>query len=264
MSTDPKDIVGKPTNNAISLVGDRFTALTMDQRELGATLAENLSGESLGASDFTRIKVPGAGGTTWEYDDIEGEVKTDELVGIIVWQNYQRAYWKDAFSGGSVQPDCYSKDNTVGVGIPGDDLAAQGKGCDQCPMAEFGTATDQAGKAGAGQACKLTKRLFLLPENGLLPWLIVAPPASLKGMKKYLTTLTGRNLPYSSVVTRLKLERTKNSGGIQYSHIVPTVAGVLSPEHAAQIRAYAQRLRPVLDANSVVDIAADTAAASGQ
>ncbi len=114
-----------------------------------------------------------------------------------------------------------------GIGEPGG-------ACDDCPLNEFGS-----GKNDTGKACKEKRLLFMVRESDLMPIVVGAPPGSLKAIKQYLMRL---RVPYWQAVTSLKLQKTKNSAGINYAEIVPRLVGTLPPESRDRIKAYAENL----------------------
>jgi hypothetical protein len=217
---------------ALAPIGN-FAVLRQDATSIAEALAENLGGEQVGPSDLDRIRIPAGGGTSWTVPTINGEEDAKEFTGVIVGIKTVRSFWQEEFSGEGNPPDCYSDDGVVGHGDPG-------VACASCPLNVFGSAK------GAGKACKERRLLFVLRENDFLPVVVALPPASIQPFKKFLMRLSSQGLPYSSVVTSFTLEKDKNSGGIVFSKAKLGVAGVLSSEEAATVRAYAETIRPLL------------------
>lgn len=210
-----------------------FMVLANAQNAIEA-LKNNLQGENLSAMDLDRVGIPAGGGTSWCVPTLEGEVNTQEIVGVIIGVQKCRAYWAEAFSGAGVPPDCVSEDAITGVGNPGGV-------CNKCPLAEFGS--DSRGK---GQACKQIKRLFLLRPNSMLPLVVNLPPTSIKIASRYGLRLVDNGLKFQAVVTRITLDKTKNSEGIGYSTAVFTLAAKLDPAQAQAMDEYAKVIAPML------------------
>ena len=223
-----------------------FPALSIDAGNLREALLENLGGAGLSPFDLDKVKIPSGGGLTWTVSTLEGEEETKELLGIVVHVQNARAYWKDAFGGGSTPPDCVSDDAVTGHGNPGG-------ACANCPYAQFGSDSRQR-----GQACKLIQRMFLLRPGDNLPLVVNLPPGSLKNAKKYLLRLVSAGQKASGVVTRITLEKDKNADGIVYSKALFQMAGKLAPEQAAAARAYGQALAPAFRRVAAEDFTPDS------
>jgi len=211
-----------------------YLALNHSPEEVQQILALNLGGQELSPFDLPRVKIPGAGGTTWEVPSLEGDQAMKALDGIVVHFKLVRGYWPGEFRG-SEPPACSSNDSKNGEGDPGGD-------CATCPFSQFGS-----DKAGRGQACKQMEQWFLLPENALLPLVVTLPPASLAGARKYRLNLTNAMLAIGSVVTRLTLAKDTNPDGQEYAYAVPSLHSKLDAGDAERARGYADSIRTVLD-----------------
>ena len=197
-------------------------------------LRSNLEGEVLSPMDLDRVSVPAGGGVNWIIPTLDGDENTPEVVGVIVAVQNCRAYWSSEFGGGGTPPDCVSEDARTGVGDPGGQ-------CQVCHMAEFGS--DSRSK---GQACKQIKRLFILRPTSMLPLVVNLPPTSLRAATRYLLRLAGSGLKYQGAVTRITLEKTKNSDGIAYSTAVFALAAKLDLGQAVAMEAYTKSIGPLL------------------
>ena len=217
----------------------KFLVFQDQGADLQEIMEENLGGEGISQFDLTRVKIPSGGGTSWSIPTLEGDEDAKELRGIIVYWKNSRAYWKDSFGGGSNPPDCRSDDGVTGYGDPGGE-------CNKCPLSQWGS--DDRGK---GQACKSIRFLFLLRENDILPVAIALPPTSIKPIKNYFLRLATSATPFYSVITTLRLEKTKNADGITYSVVTPSMERKLSPECTAKIKAYAENFKPALAAVTI-------------
>jgi len=201
----------------------------------------NLGRELPTPADFTRIRVPAGGGTTWEIPSIDGDPESVKSIeGIIVYIARRRAYWASANLTGD-PPQCASNDCITGIGNPGG-------ACDRCPFNQFGSASKGDGIMGRGKACKESKLIFLLRANQTLPDIVIVPPGSLRAMKSFQLKI---GVPYWSIVTRLSLEKVQNKDGITYAQIRPSRAGVLDEATARQVLEFARGLQAVFEATQV-------------
>jgi hypothetical protein len=210
-----------------------------------SAVRENLGDETFDTFDLDRVKVPSGGSLVWELVD---EEPSKTLEGIWIYHRLVRGYWAQSLGdgGGGNPPDCMSRDSLVGVANEVAVKLGAGGDCTTCGFAQFGSA-----EKGSGQACKKMRQVFFLREGNLLPTLLVVPPSSLKAAKQYLYRLANRAVPYWSVVTRLKLERTKNNDGIEFGRIVFERAGDLAPDVIERIRQYRAQIEPQLHQVSV-------------
>lgn len=254
------DII-KGEEKAISTVGDTWLAARTSTDEFREFLAETLAGETLSVTDLTRIKVPAGGATTWQYEDIDGEQTPKKINGVIVSQNFQRAYWAKDFSkrkeGDDPSPDCMSVD---AIAPEKDRRDAEGnvrpvmaEVCDECPLSQWDSA-----ESGYGQACKKTKRVFVLLEGSMLPVMVIVPPASLKAMRTYVLGLANQGKTVTDVISEFTLIKEKSAGGIDYSQIMVRKSDNLSKENAKRMKEYSRLITPVLQKYHTVE--ADTAA----
>ncbi len=208
----------------VTLDKAQFPALDPDNGAL-AMMQQNLGGEQLTASDFIRIKVPSGEGTQWMIPTIGGDESTEVIEGVILHSSRRRAYWSNPNPTGD-PPNCASSNCLQGVGEPGG-ICGQSGQIPCCQYNEFGSAVNKHGKA-----CKEGRLMFLLRQGNILPNLIMAPPASLKAMRQYLTQLP---VPYWGAITALTLEQTLNRDGVTYSRIIPRMVGKLDDEGAAAV-----------------------------
>ncbi len=222
-----------------------FALMRMDSSTLKQVIADNLGPQGFGPGDLDRVKIPAGGGRSWNVPSLEGDKEEREIQGIIIHWADRRVYWEKSFSGEGAPPDCYSEDTVTGVGSPGGL-------CDKCPLSEFGTAKSQNGEFGKGQACKQIRQIFVSREDGgLVPLLVTLPPTSLAPVRKYFLRLASSELPYWGVVTKLTLEKTKNSGGIEFSRVDAAMGRRLSPEELRGVEQYRNAIRPALDRAAV-------------
>jgi len=238
-----KELVKKEKETAVS----PFVVFQTAIAEIREAVTANLGDRGMSASDFERIKIPAGGGTAWTLQSLDGEEMVKELSGIIVAWRDTRAYWSVPMeqSEGNMPPDCYSMDARTGIGKPGGD-------CHACPFAEFGS-----DPKGDGQACKQVRQLFLVRQENLLPEIVSLPATSLKPARQYFMRLASKAVPCYSLITRIGLEKTKNTQGIVYARAVFASGGRLSPEQATRVKEYAAMMQPFLESTPPVPIAKD-------
>lgn len=220
-----------------------YLALSEDPAEIEAIIAENLGGQEITERDLPLIKMPSGETLFWQVPSLGGVQAVDVIEGIVVHFKSTRALWDDSKKDeDNRRPICVSDNAIVGKGNPGG-------ACKTCPMAQFGTATDDNGDPAPGQACNAKELWFILLPGSYLPVVVRISAGSLDNAKKYrVGTLGSAGMRLGSVVTRIGLEPDKNAKGDSYSKAVPSVAGALSPEEMAKAKAYAQKLRPIFDA----------------
>jgi hypothetical protein len=230
-----KDALAKvDTFSALAPIGDSNTGFSRSE-----VMAENLGAGGLSPNDLDRVKTPAGGGTAWEIPTLDGKGDiAKELEVIIVAASDVRAYYSDKFNGDNSPPDCFSSDCITGNGDPGGP-------CDACEFSQWGTAVDDNGEPTGGQACNKRKMMLCIGKDSTLPFVISAPPSSLKSIAKYFMRLAGASLPYYGVVTSLTLEKAKSGGGITYSLIVPEFVRTLTEEEVPAIQQYRANLLPM-------------------
>ena len=231
-----------------------FVIFNTEIADIREAMNVNVGDAGLTAGDLERIKIPAGGGTTWTIQGLDGEEMLKELSGIIIAWRDTRAYWSGPMdeSDGNMPPDCYSLDARIGIGKPGAD-------CHKCAMAEFGS-----DPKGDGQACKLIRQLFLIREDNLLPEVVSLPPTSLKPARQYFLRLASKGVPCYSVITKLALEKTKNTQGIVYAKAALTSGGRLTPEQTQRAKEYAALIDPFLKAAPPVPPVKKAAEAEGE
>lgn len=227
---------------------DNYAVVKQDTTELVAVMQENLGDGGLSAFDLPKVKIPTGGAQSWEVPTLDGGESVKALEGVIVYWREPRAYWVQNFdeSGGGTPPDCSSNEGKIGHGVwgVGSEQHPDGK-CPTCPMAEWGS--DPRG--GKGQACKQMRLLFMLQPDKLLPLAMFLPPTSIKPIKDYFLALSTEGIRYSSVITRLELDKAKGgpTGNIDYSVVKPSLGARLEGPALERIQKYASEIREVLE-----------------
>lgn len=228
----------KKENTLATIDAAKYPAL-----KLGATkmqiIKDNVGNEDITPEDLITIRIPTGGSVTWLIPTAEGEVSAATLEGILVHITSRRAYWPPEQDDGP--PACKSKDCRIGTGNPGGD-------CPDCPHSQWGSATNEDGSAGAGQACTKRKLLFLLRSGQLLPNVVSAPPTSLKVLHRWQLQL---GVPYYSFCTRLTLAKHEE-GKKKWSTIVPAKGEGIGDDAVKQILEYSQSLQSLF-ANVTVE-----------
>jgi hypothetical protein len=219
----------------------RFMVLTMEPSEVRDIIKGTLGDEELSPRDLDRVSIPAGGATQWTVQTVDGEQSVGELRGIILAHRQMRAYWPGEYTGEKTPPQCYSDDAVTGHGNNGTGDGAHS--CNGCPQAQFGTAKLGQGK---GQACKLMRVVFLLAQDQFLPIVLALPPTSQGIGKQYIVRLASSGLRPYDVITTVKLEKTKNDGGIAYSRASFERVANLDPADRAKMRSYAEELGPAL------------------
>jgi hypothetical protein len=96
---------------------------------------------------------------------------------VIVHHQPKNVYYRDAYTGESVQPDCVSADGKTGVRTATGAVAD----CQKCKYNQFGSA-----ESGQGKACQNRMDLYILTEDSMFPVILNLPATSLKAFKEYL------------------------------------------------------------------------------
>jgi len=112
-------------------------------------------------------------------------------------------YAKGYVDGSDGKPDCFSHDGTA----PDSSVESpQSKKCAACPKNQWGSKIDESGKKL--KACSDSRRVAIANVDDMeAPMLLRVPPASLKPLADYGTTLAKRNVPYNAVLTKLGFDR---------------------------------------------------------
>lgn len=228
-----------------------YSVMQVDPEMMQDLLAENLQGESLSMWDLTKINVPTGGQTKWVVQNIDGsEDYLDYIEGIILDHKINRSYWKGAETGNNSPdgspPDCSSPDGKRGFGDPGvgtplytypdGESGPPAFDCSACPLSQFGS-----GRNG-GQACKMTRPIFILRSTDMLPALIVAPPTSLNHVRNYFLDLFKAGKHFAGVVTRIGLVKESNAN-FTFSRLNFQMAGPLDGGQAEFMKAYGAQIR---------------------
>ena len=186
--------------------------------------------ETATALDLMRVPMPKEATSPWvvprqSFDKETGEVRDHTpmsvIDGVVFLRRPVRLFWADAYGGGGNKPpDCVSHDNINGIAQS--DAGPGGK-CADCPMAKFGTATDENGNPAAGQACSQRTELYVQVPWSLMPIVISAPPTSYTVLRQFAfnaPSLTGT--AYHRSISRIEVEEATNSNGVAFPRIKVT------------------------------------------
>lgn len=229
------------------LIASSYRALSVPSQQLTTFLRENIGSQGLKPFDLDKIKVPGGGAISWEVPTLEGPKPFQVIEGIVIHFKDVRSYWKEKFGtgGGNVPPDCNSEDGLTGVGKPGGN-------CQTCPLAQFGSATNEKGDPAAGQACRQIRLMLFLREESMIPMLVVIPPSSSKNVRQYFLRLISNGYPYYGVTTQLRLEKAKSAGGVNYSQATFAMGRKLEQKEFEQVQVIGLAMKELFSRATVV------------
>lgn len=233
---------------ALTAIGDNGSSIT-------DVLAENVGPHGITPADLERVKVPTGGATFWTIPSAEGDAAIKTVEGVVLHSRDVRGYWPDKFAGANVPPVCASQDGEIGICT--DEALSLGGECAKCPMAQWGTATDEKGSPTSGQACKTRRLLLVLSVDSPLPRLLSVPPSSLKSVRQYAVRLSGQAKRLSEVLTAFELTKTKSRTGIEFSQVAARKVRDLDPEEVVAITKYAKAILPAFQAARIENDAAE-------
>ena len=216
-------------------VNSSYVALNSNALDI---IKENLKSQPLSVQLFDIVKAPSGGSVVFSVPGLSGDEAEKELTGIILAYTTPRAYWESADPAEGAPPTCTS---------PNSITSHDGKACAHCPYNDFGS-KDGESKA---KACKEFVMLFLLRPENALPLLVRVPVSSKTRFLRYSTRLLSSLTPISGVVTRISLEKATNKTGKPYAVYNFEAVSVLSPEEAAQAKAFAQQFMDAIHAAEI-------------
>lgn len=219
-------------------------------------LRTHLRENEISEFDLGRVKVPTGGATQWQVPTLEGYDTRETLQGVIVLSKNSRSYWETPYEEGEGNdpPDCSSNDAIRATKANDEiDIPAQREEesgmllCDTCAYSEWGSS--HAG--GRGQACRMTRQLFLMVPEKMLPLVLSLPPTSLKPASSYFLGLIDYGIEAKQVITEIGLERI--AGPPAFSKATFRMAGRLDPDQVAIVEQYAAALAPHFERVRVQD-----------
>ena len=213
-------------------VESTYLALTNNALDI---IRANLKSQPLSLDLFDIVKSPSGGSTVFSVPGLSGEEPAKELMGIVLDYTTPRAYWDTPDPVEGTPPVCLSQNSII---------SEDGKACAHCPFNTFGSKD--------GEACKESVLLFLLRPNNIIPLLVRVPVTSKPRFLKYSTRLLSTLTPISSVVTRITLEKATSKQGKPYALFNFEAVGTLSPEEAAQAKAFGQQFMEIVNVAQLV------------
>jgi hypothetical protein len=202
----------------------------------GGTLQKSQVDEMFGGSDFQipidaplpQIQIMRE---TPQFELPDGET-TKELQGHIIFWHNANQYYKEAFGeGDSLVPTCASSDGIK----PDGGKEIQADTCRDCPLNQYGTASD-----GRGKACQNTIRLYFLQDGEIIPSVIKAPPSSLGKKESLVRWLTnapnvaakaGVGVKYQPIHVKITLHKKEFDSGFSASVVDIKTDRVLTPDN---------------------------------
>lgn len=201
--------------------------------ELVEELKEQMSDLDDAGISCNVVKIPSGGGSAFEVQmggDPNDTEPMKELVGVVCFTHRMNAYWPEAYGSGedgSQLPECSSMDGKTGLVVATGEI----RNCDTCPLNQYGTDV----KGGKGKACKNMRRIYMMCNGDPTPYLLTVPPTSIKDVNKQLTRILAAGVPYTGMIMRFKLEKTKNANNVAYSKVIVEKAAPLPAGAAATI-----------------------------
>jgi hypothetical protein len=225
-------VITMPTNTSLSPSDTGYIALTTNALDI---ISENLKNQPLSHGLFDIVKSPSGGATVFSVPGISGEEAEKELTGIILAFTTPRAYWETAEPVEGEPPICFSRDSLV---------SHEGKPCSRCQFNDFGS---KNGGDSNGKACKESVLLYLLRPDNIIPLIVRVPVSSKLIFLRYTTRLVSSLTPISGVVTRITLEKATSKQGKPYALYNFEAVSTLTPEEAANAKAYGQKFVELLN-----------------
>ena len=231
-------------NNNLPVISNPTISLPALEKpqEVMEILEENMEGIT---PEFPQVKIPSGGALAFEVpgDDPENPDTVKELEGVILDHYPVNAYWPAQYSGEHNPPACSSMDGKVGQAVSDApvDWAGSNRDCSTCPFNQWGSAQD-----GRGKACKNMHRVYLLREGEIFPILLTLPPTSIPHFKTYIARLSSKLKRYYGVITKIKLKKAQNKGGITYSEAVFGKAADLTPEEVKAMKVLSTQLKSAM------------------
>ena len=231
----PTEAAAAP-DTSLATAESSYLALNINTLDL---IRANLKSQPLTLDLFDVVKSPSGGSTVFEVPGLAGNEAAMELTGIVLDYTTPRAYWDTPDPVEGTPPVCMSQDSIV---------SHDGQPCAQCPFNDFGS---KDGESNA-KACKESVLLFLLRPNNIIPLLVRVPVTSKPRFLKYSTRLLSTLTPISSVVTKITLEKATSKQGKPYALFNFQTVSALSPEKAAQAKAFSQQFMEIVNAAQLV------------
>jgi hypothetical protein len=181
---------------------------------------------------FPRIPMASSGALTFTIEEDGKDKPTEFLTGVIICNYPINQYYIGKMDPENPQPPvCYSNDGLMGISKEGISTV-----CAKCSKNAF---------IDNKKECKNQRKIFILPEGSLLPYLLTIPPTSLKPWGEYIFALKAKRLNSKQVVTKIGL-RLVNTGGQKYSVCTFAIDSVLTAEKQTEIIDLYDALSPLM------------------
>ena len=215
----------------------------MENTEIFDSIAEEMEGMT---PTFNRIKIPAGGGIAYEVpsDEDDGPDLVKEFSAVILVQHPINTFYRDKYDGSNNPPDCGSVDGKWGIDIE----TGEKIDCSKCTYSQFKSAED-----GKGKACKQKRRLYLLREGDLFPTIMTLPTGSLGEFNRYIMQLLNKGKKSNCVMTRFKLQKAQNKGGIAYSQAIFSIKRDLTAEELVYIRTRSEQVKAMARRADVIE-----------
>jgi hypothetical protein len=170
-----------------------------DPQDLIQSLQDN-DGVKMRPHELVQIKIPGSGGTIWQFETVDGSQDEKALRGIIVHTQTIRQYYLKRDDDSKVAPDCQSRDGKTGTGNPGGT-------CENCMFNQW---KDEMGNDKIPD-CKEKLQVFILTSHSPMPFLVTLAPTSLQPWRKYVKELRQAGSSAGQNITEITLEKIKGA-----------------------------------------------------
>lgn len=170
---------------------------------------EDMTGTNI---QFPRVPMASSGALSFTIEKDGTKKPSEFLTGVIICNHDVNSYYSKPLDPDKpIPPDCWSNDGRVGH------EAGQTIVCATCERNQF---------IDGKKECKNKRKIFILPEDSILPYLLVIPPTSLKAWGEYVYSLKSKRLNSKMVVTKIGL-KLSGEGGQQYSVCTFTMESIL-------------------------------------
>src|SRR3972149_5327877 len=88
--------------------------------------------------------------------------------------------------------------------------------------------------------------LTIITEAIIIPFMLSAPPTSIRNFAVYATKLAGKGRFFDEVITKIKLAAAQNKDGIKYSKLDFFSAGDIETETKAKVKAIGKALKDAM------------------
>lgn len=183
---------------------------------------------------YGTVKMPSGGMKAFnvtEAGNDEAEPVKPPFEAVIVHSHKQNSHFIGDV-GSNEPPVCNASDGITGV----ETATGMRIQCATCPHNQFGS-----GKNGKGKACKNQRRLYLLRPGDIFPMVMSVPATGMRAYDMYASKLILNRKAVHGVLTSIGLKEAVSGDGIKFYSPTFDAKEALSPEAAADIKAYAEK-----------------------